>query len=98
MRLLTFTFALLSITGAVYAQNDHQTFTQPIAGSATDPCTGEPLTYSGECRITVQTRTNNNGTTQTTHTHCVADGLGVFGTEYQYRGSTIERTESSTAC
>ena len=93
MKPIILTFALLSMTGAVYAQSDHQTFTQPIAEEAEDACTGEPLTYTGECRITVRTRTTNDGETQTTQMHCVADGLGVFGREYVYRASTTDRTE-----
>ena len=99
MKLAIVTFALLSICGAAYAQSDHQTFTQPIAGAVTDPCTGEPLNYNGECKITVRTRTGNDGgTDQTTQTHCVADGVGVFGTMYVYRASTTDREQFSTAC
>ncbi len=91
MRKLVLTLALLAIATAVNAQsNEVVTSTQPLTGSAVNPCNGEPLVYEGQCHYVTRT----NATITDVHANCHADAIGAFGTEYMFGLTSRHRTEA----
>jgi hypothetical protein len=78
--------AVLVASGALaQTENGTNSSTVPIGGAVTNACTGEVVTYSGECHFVTHTMIKDDGSIESRgEMNCHADGISTSGTKYVY--------------
>lgn len=91
-------FAVAAAAGAQTVDNDIVNVHQPVAGVVTNPCSGEPVAFEGECHIVSHTRTTPGGATLFNHTNCEGQGLGFLGSNYVFGSESSSHSQTTFAC
>jgi hypothetical protein len=101
MKPIIFALALFSIAAVSHAQttgNEVFNDRQPLAAFIVNPCSGEPIVYTGECHTIAHTRTSADGVRLDVHMNCHAEGEGALGNSYTFSSNTISRSDTPLTC
>ena len=92
--------AIASFATVANAQTENQIINQqsPFSGITVNPCSGEPIVYSGSCHTVSHTRTSADGTDFDVHENCHATGEGALGNSYVVALNSMLRSETPLGC
>lgn len=101
MKAFILALSMVSVAAVSQAQTtDNETVNQrtPFTGAAVNPCSGEPIVFTGSCHSVVHTRTSADGVNFDVHQSCHAAGEGALGNSYTMNVNSMLRSQAPVAC